>query len=266
MLSLKPITYDAANQHCPGFAQSGDTLQQLGALALDFEGEDDLGKHYVLPDGLPLTKPYATANENPPQESGTMANPPFYYGYQLQVCNLSTSATAILQGVGMQIANFSPTSATSKNLGLDGVCASFFRLPNILDGGGCGGSRGGYEGFTATWPNSIGVGTSVTTALTQVPPAAPASKQVWGPLPLRIPPGYFFPLYVTMAAYPAMSGKYTFAFGFQFAGYAMTYATIQTPPVLLFQHAIEWDGYYCLNASALIAQMKMGQFYLCPKP
>ncbi|MBA3825911.1 MAG: hypothetical protein H0X24_18675 [Ktedonobacterales bacterium] len=265
-LPIKTITAAAANSVCPGFAQPGDAVQQIGGLAFDSSTNIPLAyPGILLPDNLATNTPYATVNPTP--STGMEINPGLGTGYGVGLCNLSSSATAVLQGVGLQVASQTPSpSGVQKDVGI-GTCATFFQLPNNLSGGGCGGSIGPHTGFDATWSGTTTVGSTASASQTVVDDGSEAGpKSAFGPLPISIKPGYSLALWVGMTNYPTPNGTYSFQVGLQFSGFAMTYNTLATPPVILLSSARVWDGLYCQGATALIAKMASGKYYFCPMP
>jgi hypothetical protein len=239
-------------------------VQQIGAMAIDFPGGNVLAfPGIVLPDNLSTTSPYQATS--PTHPTGIPVNPGLLVGYPVKLCNLSSVATAVLQGINIQIASQSVLGGTAQKDVGEGDCASFFQLPNTITGGGCGGSVGPHEGFSATWPASVSVGTAAAAPQDSITTDT-GGKTAFGPLPISIKPGNTLFMYVGMTSYPAPDGTYTFTFGLRFSGFVMTYATIQTQPVQLYTHARQWDGIYCSGATALTAKMTTGQTYFCPKP
>ena len=208
----------------------------------------------MLPDGTPTDKPYKlTANLRQAYTAdfpnSPVTNPGLNEigggGYQVTICNTSSSQAHVLQAVSARITGY--TQYTGQ-LNSWQWCDSTLTSHHQPGGGGCGGGFAGCDCFHVVFPSSS-VGTTVTMTQTQDTLNVPGDHL--GKLPFTLSPGKSVTLLLGLDMPP--SGTYTFAFGFTFDGASPLFST-NSPNTLLAPVAHKWTGTAC-QQPALEAQI-----------
>jgi hypothetical protein len=178
-------------------------------------------------------------------------------GFVVNICNSSTTATHTLQSLGMQITAFAPDTATNVN-----VQAGCDQAVSAKQGpmGGCGGSLGPSDQFTATWASGAPSGTSVTLKQT-------TNQSTTTILPATVAPTKVYTAFIGMN-YPGKPGTYTFQFGMQVDTVPLAYLGGTTYPLFMAAGAHVWSGSACWSNASWKAQVlaSTSGYYLCPQP
>jgi len=208
---------------------------------------------YELPAPLDSSKPFPLPANIPDNTGTTGPVPPVnpnvgdFFGYELDICNTSASASHVINAITVGIAAFTPYSG---QLNTWNPCSPAYQRPNGVGGGGCGGGGLDGEGLHATFAPNASTGAQVTAA--QVSTGQDANGESVPPLPIKLGPGQRIGINLGLTP-PTALGMYTFAFAL---GYDNTSAApISTmPPTLFDSAAIAWSGSNC-DAHALLAQI-----------
>lgn len=219
----------------------------------------------MLPDGTPTTKPYKLANPGPADYSvdfptSPITNPEMDVsggGFVLNVCNVSSSKSHILQAVSAKLVSF---AAYGGALNEWQACNAPIDSHHNPQPGGCGGATALCDCFHASFPDNSPVGTEEVMTQTDASLNNPGDNLA--KLPFTLAPGKSLQMAVGMAV-PKPAGQYGFAFDLQFDG--ANVASPNSPIVLLAPVAHEWTGQACLKASFLaqIAATNPETYYIC---
>ncbi len=221
----------------------------------------------MLPDGTPTTKPYKLTGSGPSDYSvdfptSPITNPEMDVsggGFVLNVCNVSSSKSHILQAVSAKLVAF---TAYTNPLNEWQACNSPIDSHHNPQPGGCGGAVASCDCFHASFPDNSPVNTEVVMTQTDASLTNPGDNLA--KLPFTLAPGKSLQMAVGMTT-PKPAGQYGFAFDLQFDGANVTSPT--SPTVLLAPVAHNWTGQACLNSSFLsqIAATNPETYYICPQ-
>ncbi|HEX6543430.1 MAG TPA: hypothetical protein VF040_16860 [Ktedonobacterales bacterium] len=208
---------------------------------------------YELPATLDASKPYQLPDNIPDHTGTTGPVPPVNptttetFGYALDICNTSTTASHVINGVSVSIAAF---SAYSGQLNSWNPCGAWYQRPGGVTGGGCGGGSVEGEGLHATFAADATTGARAAAA--QVSTGTEANGGHVPPLPLQLGPGQRIRINVGLTP-PTTPGTYTFAFALSYD--TVTDAPISAMPPTLFDSAtVTWNGQNCTRA-AMVSQI-----------
>jgi hypothetical protein len=180
-------------------------------------------------------------------------------GYDITVCN-SGSKAHTLSSVGLQVVTFQPATGTKQDV--EPGCDDPY--PNLS--GGCGGSTAqSFNEFEITWPATIVVGVTTTsaqqTAAESFQDDSGISSQVWNTMPVTLLPGQGYDFHIFTPQIPA--GVYTFNMGIQTES-GMVFSGNATFPIFFAPDALVWSGQACFNNTAMQSLMQSGKEYFCP--
>jgi hypothetical protein len=230
-----------------------------------------------LPDGTslkPLQVQWASSTSGVALSRDLLTNPNLHEivggfggGYNLSVCNASTTQTHTIQYVTARIDSF---AAYSGALSEWGFCAGgpFDAATKQSKGAGCGGAfYTACEYLHATFAPSASAGAIVMAS--QVGDGRDVTGDAadcpqFGALPVALPAGAELTVLIGMTA-PAASGVYAVAFGVAADSAAPVF--ISAPPMLFAPAAHEWSGGACATPTmqAQIPSASVPTFYLCPQ-
>jgi hypothetical protein len=191
-------------------------------------------------------------------------------GYQLSICNASSTVHHTLQGVSARIESLTPSSG---QLAVWKTCDEAYWRPHgetgatqqPQSGSVCGGLAIYGETLQATFPAAAGQGATVTTQQLSDGQKDGGPFPV-GPLPLSLPPGENITIDVQMAPL-GTPGTYLFAFGLTVDGAAPTYVPA-TQLALFAPAAHTFTGVACEQpsmASQIPQATNPPTFYVCPE-
>jgi len=219
-----------------------------------------------LPDGTPLAPFHLAApsgaaldTQLPPDPAASPYMAAHSGGYELAVCNSSSSQTHVLKGISVRIESAAPYSG---QLSAWEPCDGYYYDASTKQlGGGCAFSGCDDEFIEATFP-SAPVGATVATVQAA---GKNCSEVPAGPLPLSLRSHQSIYINVGVVA-PSAPTTYTFALGLVQDGADAVFLPA-TKPVLLAAVAHKWTGAACL-APAMKAQIPAASsstYYICPE-
>lgn len=261
-----PTKSSTASASCSGSTSSIAQATRSGDLLISSVTLGYLAYSSVmLPDGTPTDKPYKLTADSSQAYTADFPNSPATNpglneigagGYQVTICNTSTSHAHVLQAVSARITGFTPyTGQLNSWLFCDGTLTSHHQPGS----GGCGGGFAGCDCFHAAFPGTS-AGATVTMTQTQDTLNIPGDHQ--GKLPFTLSPGKSVTLFLGLDTPPP--GTYTFAFGFTFDGASPIYS-VNSPKTLLAPVAHKWTGAACQQPAleAQITPTNPETYYIC---
>jgi hypothetical protein len=179
-------------------------------------------------------------------------------GFVISVCNVSGSASHVLQAVSAKLVSF---TAYNGALNEWQACNAPVDSHGNPTAGGCGGAVAGCDCFHTAFPDNSPVGTEES--MTQTDDTLNNPGDHLAKLPFTLAAGKSIQFFAAMEV-PKPAGQYGFLFNLQFDGTKV--ASPNSPVVLLAPVAHEWTGQACLKAPfmAQITPTNPESYYICP--
>jgi hypothetical protein len=222
-----------------------------------------------LPDDTPQ-KPLEIQFGSSTTGTAIPANPPVnptmdehVGGYEIDVCNISSSQSHTLSAVSVRIDNFSAYNGTLNEW--NSCNGAYSRAGSVS---GCGGAYFAAEYLHASFDSAAGAGTIEVAQQVSSGRDDGAGSQFAdaGPLPLKLDTGKSVPLNVGMTV-PTAPGTYSFSLGLAVDGGAPVFVPA-AQPVLFAPAAHQWGAAAC-ETSDMQAQIPPAtdppNYYICPE-
>jgi hypothetical protein len=219
-----------------------------------------------LPDGTPLA-PLTCENVFSQSSSDPATNPNLTAGgggYDLFVCNSSSSKTHIVNSVGARIERVIPyTGALSAWNPCDGL---YNAEATQNEAAGCGGGFCAHEAMNAVFAPNAEAGATVTTMQlsSDKDSAGGCGGAIVGPLPVSLKPLHGVSINVGIVA-PTRPASYSWAFGLAQDSSSPTFVPASRP-ALVASVSHKWSGAGCLRQE-MQAQIPASStdMYVCPE-